>query len=185
MDDINVSRMPSGGLIDQPQDAKFYDWHLQDPKDVPFTTFMFHYRSWESLITLHLIPEDHPRHWNLPSPSTFPPHFMSDLPESPSDNDLPIIFPDDIQLPSPLQDVDSHRDSSSSNNSATPWMTNVFDDSPQSSSKGKSKDPRFTIPRKLVPPPPQSKVPTSRFSKGFKQQSYRGFERLEVGGMER
>ncbi|KAK4225012.1 hypothetical protein QBC38DRAFT_280737 [Podospora fimiseda] len=47
---------PSVGLVDQPQDASFYDWHLLDAKDCPFTCFRFHYRSFKNLKDLNLIP---------------------------------------------------------------------------------------------------------------------------------
>ncbi|KAK4169070.1 hypothetical protein QBC43DRAFT_356669 [Cladorrhinum sp. PSN259] len=47
---------PSVGLVDQPQDASFYDWHLLDAKDCPFTCFRFHYRSFKNLEDLNLIP---------------------------------------------------------------------------------------------------------------------------------
>ncbi|KAK3327721.1 hypothetical protein B0T19DRAFT_171985 [Cercophora scortea] len=47
---------PSIGLLDQPQEACFYDWHLVDPRDSPFATFRFHYRSWDNLYQLSLIP---------------------------------------------------------------------------------------------------------------------------------
>ncbi|KAK8111798.1 uncharacterized protein PG998_008255 [Apiospora kogelbergensis] len=47
---------PSGGLVDNPQDATFYDWLLVDPKDSPYATFCFHYRSLKHLIQLSLIP---------------------------------------------------------------------------------------------------------------------------------
>ncbi|KAK3403122.1 hypothetical protein B0T20DRAFT_17471 [Sordaria brevicollis] len=47
---------PSIGLMDQPQDAYHYCWHLIDRKDSPFATFRFHYRSWDSLEQLNLIP---------------------------------------------------------------------------------------------------------------------------------
>ncbi|KAL2157573.1 hypothetical protein VTH06DRAFT_5951 [Thermothelomyces fergusii] len=49
--------IPSVGLVDQPQDACFYDWHLLDPRDSPFATFRFHYRSLSNLRQLNLIPE--------------------------------------------------------------------------------------------------------------------------------
>ncbi|GAB1314232.1 hypothetical protein MFIFM68171_04442 [Madurella fahalii] len=47
---------PSIGLLDQPQDACFYDWHLLDAKDSPFVSFRLHYRSWKNLTQLNLIP---------------------------------------------------------------------------------------------------------------------------------
>jgi hypothetical protein len=42
--------------VEQPQDACFYDWHLIDAKDEPFASFRIHYRSWENLNQLNLIP---------------------------------------------------------------------------------------------------------------------------------
>ncbi|KAK1778214.1 hypothetical protein QBC45DRAFT_168502 [Copromyces sp. CBS 386.78] len=47
---------PSIGLMDQPQDASYYTYVLLDAKDSPFATFRFHYRSWDSLEQLNLIP---------------------------------------------------------------------------------------------------------------------------------
>ncbi|KAK7967815.1 uncharacterized protein PG986_002092 [Apiospora aurea] len=47
---------PSGGLVENPQDATFYDWLLVDPKDSPYATFCFHYRSLKHLVQLSLIP---------------------------------------------------------------------------------------------------------------------------------
>ncbi|KAG7288932.1 hypothetical protein NEMBOFW57_005292 [Staphylotrichum longicolle] len=44
------------GLLDQPQDACFYDWHLIDAKDSPFVSFRLHYRTWKNLKQLNLIP---------------------------------------------------------------------------------------------------------------------------------
>lgn len=52
----SCSSCPSIGLMDQPQDAYHYSWHLIDRKDSPFVTFRFHYRSWDSLEQLNLIP---------------------------------------------------------------------------------------------------------------------------------
>jgi len=64
-----LRRMPTAGLLDKPQDAKFYDYHLQDAKDKPFATFNFHYRSWVTLISQQLIPADQPQHLLMSSPS--------------------------------------------------------------------------------------------------------------------
>ncbi|KAM0327720.1 hypothetical protein ACHAQA_006015 [Verticillium albo-atrum] len=36
---------PSGGLVESPQDLAYYNWILVDPKDSPFATFRFYYRS--------------------------------------------------------------------------------------------------------------------------------------------
>ncbi|KUJ21187.1 uncharacterized protein LY89DRAFT_778796 [Mollisia scopiformis] len=52
---------PGEGLHENPAEAKFYDWHLKDANKSPFVVFKFHYRSWESLEMLELIPSDHPR----------------------------------------------------------------------------------------------------------------------------
>ncbi|KAK3373810.1 hypothetical protein B0T24DRAFT_720421 [Lasiosphaeria ovina] len=48
---------PSIGLLDQPQDACYYDYHLIDPRDSPFATYRLHYRSWNNLKQLNLIPD--------------------------------------------------------------------------------------------------------------------------------
>lgn len=53
--------MPAQGLLEKPQDARYFDWHLKDAKDNPYSTFKFHYRSWDNLQSLHLIPPNHPR----------------------------------------------------------------------------------------------------------------------------
>ncbi|KAF7558579.1 hypothetical protein G7046_g5581 [Stylonectria norvegica] len=47
---------PSGGLVDYPEDACYYDWLLTDPTDSPFASFRFHYRSWLNLRQLSLVP---------------------------------------------------------------------------------------------------------------------------------
>ncbi|KAI0157344.1 hypothetical protein GGR57DRAFT_500964 [Xylariaceae sp. FL1272] len=48
---------PSGGLVDNPQDATYYNYYLLDPKDEPYATFLFHYRSMKWLQQLSLIPQ--------------------------------------------------------------------------------------------------------------------------------
>lgn len=45
-------------MLDNPQDVTFFDFHLIDPKDTPFASFRFHYRSWENLRQLNFIPRD-------------------------------------------------------------------------------------------------------------------------------
>ncbi|KAH7198651.1 uncharacterized protein B0J16DRAFT_410140 [Fusarium flagelliforme] len=47
---------PSGGLLDWPEDACYYDWILIDSKESPFVTFRFHYRTWSNLYQLSLAP---------------------------------------------------------------------------------------------------------------------------------
>ncbi|KAI0124344.1 hypothetical protein BJ170DRAFT_674239 [Xylariales sp. AK1849] len=52
---------PSGGLVENPQDATYYDWLLIDPKDAPYASFCFHYRSMKHLLQLSLIPQSDSR----------------------------------------------------------------------------------------------------------------------------
>ncbi|KAK4178727.1 hypothetical protein QBC36DRAFT_233578 [Triangularia setosa] len=47
---------PSVGLVDQPQDMCYYTFILMDPKESPFASFRFHYRTWGNLEQLSLIP---------------------------------------------------------------------------------------------------------------------------------
>ncbi|UPL01787.1 hypothetical protein LCI18_012721 [Fusarium solani-melongenae] len=47
---------PSGGLVESPETACYYDWILIDPKEFPFVSFHFHYRSWANLCQLNLAP---------------------------------------------------------------------------------------------------------------------------------
>ncbi|KAI2781789.1 hypothetical protein F4815DRAFT_75251 [Daldinia loculata] len=48
---------PSGGLVNNPQDATFYEYHLEDARDSPYATFYFHYRSVQYLVQRNLIPK--------------------------------------------------------------------------------------------------------------------------------
>ncbi|GKU02046.1 hypothetical protein FLAG1_03159 [Fusarium langsethiae] len=57
---------PSGGLLDSPNEARYYDWILIDPKESPFVTFRFHYRTWSNLYQLSLAPRPN----KLDGPST-------------------------------------------------------------------------------------------------------------------
>lgn len=61
--------MPEGSIQHNPQDMKYYEWILVDPKDSPYARFRFHYRSWDQLQDLQLIREDHPRVIGSPTPS--------------------------------------------------------------------------------------------------------------------
>lgn len=67
-------------MLDNPQDITFFDFHLIDPKDAPFATFRFHYRSWANLCQLNLVPSSEPE--VVESPNTFNP---KNDPESISD----------------------------------------------------------------------------------------------------
>lgn len=144
--------MPSQGLVEKPQDAKFYDWHLKDPKDWPYAIFKFHYRSWESLQSLNLIPSDHPRILLPPSASV-----LSLLGITREDQETPQDEALSANEESPAEA------SETSASSAIPWLTSVFDDSPES---GKSRDKRkFVVPREVVEKYSiRFPVPTSKFS---------------------
>ncbi|KAI1097055.1 hypothetical protein F5B19DRAFT_17862 [Rostrohypoxylon terebratum] len=48
----------SGGLVDDPQDASFYEYHLEDARDSPYATFCFHYRSMKHLKQLNIAPSN-------------------------------------------------------------------------------------------------------------------------------
>jgi hypothetical protein len=56
-----MDSFPNDGPIESPQDTRFYDWALVDPKDTPYVTFRFHYRTWDHLQYFHLIPPEQPR----------------------------------------------------------------------------------------------------------------------------
>lgn len=59
----------SGGLLDDPEEADYYDWALKDPKDKPYTTIKYYYRSWNNLAALGIISTDLPKKLLAPSPS--------------------------------------------------------------------------------------------------------------------
>ncbi|RYP62953.1 hypothetical protein DL770_009494 [Monosporascus sp. CRB-9-2] len=71
---------PSGGLIDNPQDATYHEYSLIDAKGCPYCSFCFHYRSMKHLQLLSLVPEGETSIYSskersppakLPSPSHF------------------------------------------------------------------------------------------------------------------
>lgn len=64
------SSFRSAGLMDDAGDAKFYRWLLKDRIDRPYTTFKFHYRSWETLQLLQIVQDDLARTFIPPSKST-------------------------------------------------------------------------------------------------------------------
>jgi hypothetical protein len=66
---LTFCSLPSAGLLDKPQDTRYYDYILVDPKDEPYAAFLFHYRSWEFLQSLQLIPSSYPRALLKPSSS--------------------------------------------------------------------------------------------------------------------
>lgn len=146
--------MPSQGLVDRPQDAKFYDWHLKDPKDWPYASFKFHYRSWESLQSLNLIPSDHPRSLLPPSASV-----LSLVGFSRAEHEKL------KEEAAPTTKESPAKASETSESSAMPWLTSVFDDIPDSAKSQDKKE--FVVPSEIVEnyslrfPVP---VPTSKFS---------------------
>ncbi|KAG4435570.1 hypothetical protein IFR05_008950 [Cadophora sp. M221] len=150
--------MPSGGLLDKPQDAKFYDWHLKDPKDSPFATFKFHYRSWDNLMSLQLIPDNHPRTLLPASPSVLSLNgasqdLHSKLEEDTDEEEKEVI----AQL----------KRSMSSTIASDPWLTSVFDDSPERPLSNRDDRSAFSIPADTSPLFSDLRspdAPTSRFS---------------------
>lgn len=54
---LTLYSAPSGGLVENPQDCAFYEYHLEDAKDSPYATFCFHYRSTKYLEQLSIIPQ--------------------------------------------------------------------------------------------------------------------------------
>lgn len=160
-------RMPTGGLLDKPQDAKFFDWHLRDPKDKPFATFQFHYRSWDSLVQQQLVPTEQARSLLPASPSLFSlnghPRILQEPPLPEDDNTEVKIRVDEVE-----REVE-HRDSTDSESSNTPWITSVFEDSPDHGAKNPEKPAAlFSLPRTTSSYPlhftNDATIPTSRFS---------------------
>ena len=137
--------MPTRGLLEKPQDARFYHWYLRDPKDTPFCTFQFHYRSWDSLITLQLIPTDYARTLLPASPS------LLSLNGYPREMKSPLMESDDSKTDTCIERLAQRanlRDSVSSSTSDTPWMTTVFDDEPDPGAKNPDKPAAlFKLPR--------------------------------------
>ncbi|KAI9645747.1 hypothetical protein NHQ30_005179 [Ciborinia camelliae] len=152
--------MPTHGLIEKPQDARYYDWHLRDAKDSPFATFKFHYRSWDSLQSLHLIPSDHPRILEAQVPSMArhlmgPSQSMPQLNQTPESPHTPMKYLGKIytsdQVHDSLRAAYPPLDQNSSPHSADqklPWMTRAFDIRRMGSSLMANKDHRdaFIVP---------------------------------------
>ncbi|KAK0101432.1 hypothetical protein ONS95_006605 [Cadophora gregata] len=150
--------MPSGGLLEKPQEAKFYDWHLKDPKDSPFVTFKFHYRSWDNLINLQLIPDNHPRTLLPASPSV--------LSLNGASQDLHTKLEEDTDEEE-KQIIEQLKRSMSSIISNDPWLTSVFDDSPERPPSKQGSRSSFNVPPEITPLFSSRRlpeVPTSRFS---------------------
>lgn len=168
--------MPSGGLLDRPQDAKYYDWHLRDEKNSPFVSFKFHYRSWDHLASLQLIPEDHPRQLLLSSPSILSFNGLADLEEE-LINNYPLTTANVSQKVTPRQSPEPIRDSTSSTNSNTLWITSVFDRTPERVSEQNYKSLKSAFARKPSATI-QCRAPTTRFSAGAGPQTLTLIERF-------
>jgi hypothetical protein len=57
----NKTRLPGVGLVENPQDMKYFEWVLVDPKDLPYATFFFHYRTLDYLQSHQLVSHSHTR----------------------------------------------------------------------------------------------------------------------------
>lgn len=151
--------MPSEALFDHPEEARFYDWYLKDPKGKPFITFKFHYRSWENLASLQLIPEGHPQTILLPSPSL-----------------LSVIgLPRELQVNEGEFDFESESgsiimSSEPSAASTTPWMTSVFDDLPASAAEHDNR--KETSPAAIDSYSLRCPIPISKFSVSAEPDSF-------------
>ncbi|KAI0472184.1 hypothetical protein GGR56DRAFT_682681 [Xylariaceae sp. FL0804] len=77
---------PSGGLVDNPEDATYFDYHLVDAKEAPYATFCFHYRSMKHLEQLNLVPQ-----------RDFRPLYQG----STADMETPLICSSDTMVPGP------------------------------------------------------------------------------------
>ena len=141
--------MPSEALFDHPEDARFYDWHLKDPKDKPFTIFKFHYRSWESLESLQLIPQDYPRIMLPPSASL-----------------LSLVgLPREVQVSEREFELESASPIISSEPSVasiTPWLTSVFDEPPASAEQHQKREE--VSPAAMNPYALRCPIPISKFA---------------------
>ena len=51
------NRSPTTGLLEYPEEAAYYSWILEDPKNAPYASFCFHYRSMDNLKLLNLLPD--------------------------------------------------------------------------------------------------------------------------------
>lgn len=149
--------MPSGGLLDKPQDSKFYDWHLKDPKDSPFATFKFHYRTWDNLTSLQLIPDNHPRTLLPASPSVLclngaSQDLHSKLEEDTDEEEKEVIAHVKRSMSSMILD--------------DPWLTSVFDDSPERPESNRDHRSAYVVPPESSPlfSRRSPETQTSRFS---------------------
>lgn len=88
-------------MLDNPQDVTFFDFHLIDPKDEPFASFRFHYRSLANLRQLNLVPSDDSSIFDTFSTSTLtdsidltPDASIDDEPSEKAEDRSPVIRSD-------------------------------------------------------------------------------------------
>jgi hypothetical protein len=119
-----------------------------DPKDKPFATFKFHYRSWDSLASLQLIPTGHSRALLFPTPSLLSLNGQSLKLKSTEEeaiqcaetesggqddticNEAPSTF--DVENGYKQYLNSRSRDPSPFNHATTPWLTRINNDSDSS-----------------------------------------------------
>ncbi|KAL1867489.1 hypothetical protein Daus18300_006333 [Diaporthe australafricana] len=145
----------AGGLVDNPQDVTFFDFHLIDPKDAPYVSFRLHYRSWSNLRQLNLIPADDSSIFETFSTSTLTDSVDPTPDASIDDTALEPLLP---QAPIVLPDPDE----------------SVFDDDNSSSSEEQQGSEEHSKPRKnkvfVLRTPPQL-PPSSGTSRNLPQPS--------------
>lgn len=159
--------MPSSGLFENPQDAKYYDYHLMEPPSNPYGRFRFHYRSWDNLESLQLIPSSYPRKLLAPSASILSLNGLSrelqaQLEESESDEEEG----DEQEEEQPEL---STKSSFMSQVSDTPWLTTIFDDVPDETPKNREKRGAYVVPPEVAPLYPRrtETVSKSKFAFAF------------------
>lgn len=108
-----MTSTPSGGLLDNPQDVTFFDFHLIDPKDEPFASFRFHYRSLANLRQLNLIPPNDSSIFDTFSASTFA-DSVDLTPDVSIDEDHIVKSPSRSPISRPVPDESVFDDESSS-----------------------------------------------------------------------
>jgi hypothetical protein len=54
-------RTPSTGLLEKPEEVRWFQYKLLDAKDSPYARFLFHYRSYQNLRELNLLPGEYAR----------------------------------------------------------------------------------------------------------------------------
>jgi hypothetical protein len=139
--------MPSGGLVDRPQDAKYFEWHLKDAKDNPFVTFKFHYRSWDNLVTLNLIPPNHPRSLvrQVPGTMRLPPIDTEKPEEGTPKKYLGKLYTSD-QIHDAVRVAYHDEYSSESSDDTRVWIPRSLDSTPQESSKKRDNRDAVIVP---------------------------------------